>query len=46
MTELMPLQLRVKEGLDEEVFPHAVKALWWVEQFLRTVTFGLNMVFW
>ncbi|MEV3699689.1 AAA family ATPase [Paenibacillus larvae] len=35
VTELMPLQLRVKEGLDEEVFPHAVKALWWVEQFFK-----------
>ncbi|WP_313640490.1 chromosome segregation protein SMC [Paenibacillus sp.] len=27
------LQIRVKNGISEDVFPHAVKALWWVEQF-------------
>lgn len=35
VTELASLQIRVKEGLKEEVFPHAVKALWWVEQFFK-----------
>lgn len=32
-TEIQTLQLHVKNELSEEVFPHAVKALWWVEQF-------------
>ncbi|WP_433945539.1 chromosome segregation protein SMC [Paenibacillus sp. SN-8-1] len=35
VTELASLQLRVKEGLDEEVLPHAMKALWWIEQFFK-----------
>src|SRR5690606_29660664 len=32
LTELPELQLRVKQGLSSEVMPHAMKALWWLEQ--------------
>ncbi|UQZ34854.1 chromosome segregation protein SMC [Paenibacillus sp. PK3_47] len=35
VTELHALQLRVKEDLPEEAIPHAIKALWWVEQFFQ-----------
>lgn len=35
LTEVPELQLRVKEGLTEEVLPHAMKALWWMEQFFK-----------
>lgn len=35
VTELSELHLRVKSGLKEEVIPHAMKALWWVEQFFK-----------
>lgn len=34
-TELPELQLRVKQGLPSEVMPHAMKALWWLEQFFK-----------
>ena len=33
VTEIQTLQIRVKNGLGDDVFPHAVKALWWIEQF-------------
>ncbi|RUT38527.1 chromosome segregation protein SMC [Paenibacillus anaericanus] len=33
VTEIQTLQIRVKNGIGDDVFPHAVKALWWVEQF-------------
>ncbi|MDR0268012.1 AAA family ATPase [Paenibacillus sp.] len=33
VTELPDLRLRVKEGLEEKIIPHAMKALWWVAQF-------------
>lgn len=33
VTEIQTLQIRVKNGIEDDVFPHAVKALWWVEQF-------------
>ncbi len=33
VTEIQTLQIRVKNGIEDNVFPHAVKALWWVEQF-------------
>ncbi|MNW43008.1 putative ABC transporter ATP-binding protein YbbL [compost metagenome] len=35
VTELPELHLRVKAGLKEEIMPHAMKALWWVEQFFK-----------
>ncbi|WP_411503256.1 chromosome segregation protein SMC [Brevibacillus centrosporus] len=35
VTELPDLHCRVKEGLTEEEIPHAMKALWWVEQFFK-----------
>lgn len=35
VTELPELHLRVKVGLKEEVMPHAMKALWWVDQFFK-----------
>ncbi|AJS57630.1 AAA family ATPase [Paenibacillus sp. IHBB 10380] len=33
VTEIQTLQIRVKKGIGDDVFPHAVKALWWVKQF-------------
>jgi hypothetical protein len=33
ITEIQTLQIRVKKGIGDEIFPYAVKALWWVEQF-------------
>lgn len=33
VTEIQTLQIRVKNGIGDDIFPHAVKALWWVEQF-------------
>lgn len=35
VTELEDLQLQVKSDLPEAVIPHAIKALWWVEQFFQ-----------
>lgn len=35
ITNLPEFHLKVKEGLPEEEIPHAIKALWWVEQFFK-----------
>ncbi|GED30253.1 chromosome segregation protein SMC [Brevibacillus centrosporus] len=35
VTELPDLHIRVREGLTEEEIPHAIKALWWVEQCFK-----------
>lgn len=42
VTELPQLRLRVKEGLHEQVIPHAIKALWWVEQFYNNGSFRIE----
>lgn len=34
-TDNQILQMQVKKGISEDIFPHAVKALWWVEQFYQ-----------
>lgn len=36
------LKLKVKEGISEEEMPHALKALWWVEQFFKEGTFTIK----
>ncbi|ETT65475.1 SMC domain-containing protein [Paenibacillus sp. FSL R7-277] len=35
VTDIQELQIHVKKGISDDVFPHAVKALWWVEQFYQ-----------
>lgn len=35
ITQLPALHLKIKQGLREEEIPHAIKALWWVEQLFR-----------
>ena len=35
VNSLPSLHLQVKDGLSENVLPHAIKALWWVEQFFK-----------
>lgn len=36
------LKLKVKEGILEEEMPHALKALWWVEQFFNEGAFTIK----
>ncbi|WP_144471756.1 coiled-coil domain-containing protein [Bacillus pumilus] len=38
MTSLPALQLKVKESVRDEFIPHAIKALWWIEQFFKHKT--------
>ncbi|MBB3906521.1 AAA family ATPase [Anoxybacteroides rupiense] len=40
--ELPHLHLRIKKGLSEAEIPHAMKALWWVEQFFKGGTFTIK----
>ncbi|WP_027415712.1 AAA family ATPase [Aneurinibacillus terranovensis] len=42
ITTLQALHLRVKEGLREEELAHAIKALWWVEQFFKGGVFSIK----
>ncbi|WP_239712537.1 AAA family ATPase [Paenibacillus sp. 19GGS1-52] len=35
VTDIQELQIHVKNGISDDVFPHAVKVLWWVEQFYQ-----------
>ncbi|MGG1662735.1 chromosome segregation protein SMC [Brevibacillus sp. NRS-1366] len=42
ITHLPNLHIRVKEGLKEDEIPHAIKALWWVEQFFRDDVFFIQ----
>ncbi|WCK55178.1 AAA family ATPase [Aneurinibacillus sp. Ricciae_BoGa-3] len=39
---LPALHLKVKEGLPEKELPHAIKALWWVEQFFKDGAFSIK----
>ena len=40
--ELPELHLKIKEGLKDEDIPHAIKALWWVEQFFQNGPFRIK----
>ncbi|GED67957.1 hypothetical protein BRE01_16590 [Brevibacillus reuszeri] len=42
ITHLTNLHIKVKEGLSEDEIPHAIKALWWVEQFFRENIFSIQ----
>lgn len=42
VTALPELHLRVKEGLDDAKTPHAMKVLWWVEQFFKGGAFVIQ----
>jgi chromosome segregation ATPase len=42
ITKIPELHLRVKEGLQEDELPHAIKALWWVEQFFKDGDFSIE----
>ncbi|HUD01596.1 MAG TPA: AAA family ATPase, partial [Rhabdochlamydiaceae bacterium] len=42
ITKLPDLHIRMKEGLREEEIPHAIKALWWVEQFFKDEAFSIQ----
>ncbi|MCY7566285.1 chromosome segregation protein SMC [Bacillus safensis] len=42
ITFLPALHLKVKEGVRDEFIPHAIKALWWVEQFFKHKTIHIK----
>ncbi|SEM73520.1 chromosome segregation protein [Mesobacillus persicus] len=42
ITELPLLQIRVKDGISEEVLPCAIKALWWIEQFFKDKSISIK----
>lgn len=42
ITKLPSLHLKVKENLQEEELPQAMKALWWVEQFFKDGPFKVQ----
>ncbi|MFS0918633.1 AAA family ATPase [Brevibacillus sp. 179-C 1.1 NHS] len=42
VTKLPELHIRVKEGVREEEIPHAIKALWWVEQFFKDEVYSIQ----
>ncbi|MFP3390748.1 AAA family ATPase [Brevibacillus sp. SIMBA_040] len=42
ITHLPNLHIKVKEGLSEDEIPHAIKALWWVEQFFQEDIFSIQ----
>ncbi|MEK5499363.1 chromosome segregation protein SMC [Bacillus sp. FSL M8-0077] len=42
MTSLPALHLKVKESVRDEFIPHAIKALWWIEQFFKHKTIHIK----
>ncbi|NWQ42518.1 chromosome segregation protein SMC [Bacillus sp. EB106-08-02-XG196] len=42
VTKLPSHHLQVKNGLNEEELTHAMKALWWVEQFFKEGSFSIK----